>query len=257
MTPRKSWYRIFFWCWRCIKTFSRELSMNWERLACVEMISATSLWGRWSIWNWLSRNACGCFLCQPFQFGMRLRIFNWVSYRLKLFIDFHIISLLADHLLPTGAIVLFQTRWFQTSKHLWGPDAHQFNPDRFLPENISAVHPYAFIPFSQGPRKCIGYKYAHLTMKIFIAHMIRNFKLTTSLKFEEIYLQMEFLLRIKPGYFMTIADRRDFWSLREKFFNLRGETFCMQSQVLFELLNAFLQKRISWAGMKTAKIFIF
>ena len=55
---------------------------------------------------------------------------------------------------------------------IW-PDPEKFDPDRFLNKEVS---PYEWMPFVQGPRMCIGYKFALLEMKLVLAMLIRSLK---------------------------------------------------------------------------------
>jgi Cytochrome P450 len=50
----------------------------------------------------------------------------------------------------------------------WGPDAHLFDPDRFLDERLKktvTVQPYMFLPFNAGPRivRCRVRLYANVS----------------------------------------------------------------------------------------------
>jgi len=44
-------------------------------------------------------------------------------------------------------------------KDLWGPDADEFDPDRFLDHRLQTYllsNAFIFLPFNAGPRICLG-----------------------------------------------------------------------------------------------------
>jgi len=59
-------------------------------------------------------------------------------------------------------------------------DPEQFKPERWSKENRSKINPYSYMPFSKGPRSCIGNKFSVLEQKIFIIHLLQNFVLGES-----------------------------------------------------------------------------
>lgn len=74
--------------------------------------------------------------------------------------------------IKAGATVIISPWILQRHKLLWDqPDA--FKPERFLPENRKAVDRYAYIPFSAGPRVCIGAAFAIQEAMIALAAILR------------------------------------------------------------------------------------
>ena len=92
-------------------------------------------------------------------------------------------------------------------KHIWGEDADQFNPDRFLPENSTNRHQFSFLPFSSGSRICIGFKYSNISLKIAMIKLIQSFKFKTSMNLEEIRLKSYISLKLCTKHLMSVDLR--------------------------------------------------
>ncbi|RZC35451.1 p450 domain containing protein, partial [Asbolus verrucosus] len=61
---------------------------------------------------------------------------------------------IGKYVFPAGTNLFISPFVTHRLPHIF-PDPLKFDPERFSPENISKVHPYAYIPFSAGPRNCI------------------------------------------------------------------------------------------------------
>ncbi|XP_063537245.1 cytochrome P450 4c3-like [Cydia strobilella] len=108
--------------------------------------------------------------------------------------------------LPAGTGAVVGSFALHRSPAVWGPDADKFDPDRFLPERSADLHRAAFVPFSFGPRNCIGRNYGMLILKSVISTIIRSFKIDAD---EVGPLKMELLLFPIRGHQIRITRRDD------------------------------------------------
>lgn len=84
---------------------------------------------------------------------------------------------LGSAFIPKGAMVSFSQYVLQRDPAYW-EDPDTFNPERFLnPENITQ---YAYLPFLNGPRNCLAKRFALVTMKLCIAHVMTKIRFKKS-----------------------------------------------------------------------------
>ncbi|KIM86055.1 hypothetical protein PILCRDRAFT_816602 [Piloderma croceum F 1598] len=80
--------------------------------------------------------------------------------------------------LAAGTKILYSALVMQRRTDLWGPDALEFDPDRFLDDRAKKylVHnPFIFIPFNAGPRICLGQQFAYNEMSYMLIRVLQSF----------------------------------------------------------------------------------
>ena len=82
--------------------------------------------------------------------------------------------------MPRGTHVLIPILALHHDRKLWGEDASEFNPGRFINGVAQAAPPAAFMPFGYGGRACAGQNLAMLEAKLCMALLIRKFSFLLS-----------------------------------------------------------------------------
>ncbi|KAF5302919.1 hypothetical protein FQA39_LY02099 [Lamprigera yunnana] len=112
----------------------------------------------------------------------------------------------SGYTLPAGCTVVIGTIKTHRNPDIY-PNPDVFNPDHFLPVRTASRHYYSFIPFSAGPRSCVGRKYAILKLKILLSTIMRNFVVTSD-KVENNYeLQADIILKRADGFPIKLEPR--------------------------------------------------
>ncbi|XP_044731389.1 cytochrome P450 6k1-like [Chrysoperla carnea] len=54
-----------------------------------------------------------------------------------------------------------------------------YDPERFNDENKSKFPPFAYIPFGEGPRNCVGARFGMVATKVGLVHILKDFEVVT------------------------------------------------------------------------------
>lgn len=107
--------------------------------------------------------------------------------------------------IPKGNICVISIFGIHHNPSVW-PDPEVYNPFRFDPESPQKRSPLAFIPFSAGPRNCIGQTFAMTEMKVVLALTLLRFRVLPDE--EEPRRKPELILRAEGGLWLRVEPLR-------------------------------------------------
>ncbi|KAJ8022840.1 Cytochrome P450 4V2 [Holothuria leucospilota] len=120
-------------------------------------------------------------------------------------------AILSGQTVPKGTLICIGIFFLHRSA-CYFPEPDVFNPDNFLPENIERRHPFVYIPFSAGPRNCIGQKFALMEEKVILATLLRKLKFRSLQSIEDVLPIGNLILRpsdgVTDGLMMEVTPRQ-------------------------------------------------
>jgi len=108
--------------------------------------------------------------------------------------------------LRSGEWVVVLTAALHRDPATWGPDAEEFDPDRFAPERAKGRPKHAFMPFGTGMRACIGRQFALHEAVLALGIIVRRYDLRPD---PEYRLRIREALTVGPeGFHLTPVRRK-------------------------------------------------
>lgn len=82
---------------------------------------------------------------------------------------------LGPYTIKAGTRVAIMIKNLHHNPAVWGDDHDEFNPDRFASSDAPKRHSYAWIPFSSGPRACLGMQFSMIEARVVLAKLIQTY----------------------------------------------------------------------------------
>ncbi|XP_021108186.1 cytochrome P450 3A14 [Heterocephalus glaber] len=109
--------------------------------------------------------------------------------------------------IPKGTVVMVPTFALQKDSKYW-PEPDEFHPERFSKKNKENVDPYIYMPFGNGPRNCIGMRFALMNMKLALIRVLQNFSFQPCKETQiPLILATEGILKPKKPIILKVVSR--------------------------------------------------
>lgn len=115
-------------------------------------------------------------------------------------------DMLAGEKIHPGTLVVISPYVVHRHKLLWR-DPNHFDPTRFMPGEREKIDRFAYLPFGVGARSCIGMSFALQEATIFLAAILRSYRLDLAPGHKVAPIQ-RVTLRPKGGMPMVLRRRR-------------------------------------------------
>ncbi|NP_001091388.1 cytochrome P450 family 4 subfamily F member 22 S homeolog [Xenopus laevis] len=106
--------------------------------------------------------------------------------------------------IPKGNSCLISIYGTHHNPEVW-PNPQVYDPYRFDPEKLQERSAHAFVPFSAGPRNCIGQNFAMAEMKIVLALTLYNFHVRLD-ETKPVRRKPELILRAENGLWLQVEE---------------------------------------------------
>ena len=114
----------------------------------------------------------------------------------------------SGHKVKANSRILFCLYSLGRMKSVWGEDAMEFKPERWISESGRSVHEpsYKFLSFNAGPRTCLGKEVAMTQMKTVAVKIIQNYDINV-VEGHKIKPSPSVILHMKHGLKVTVSKR--------------------------------------------------
>lgn len=109
---------------------------------------------------------------------------------------------------PKGSNLGISTYSMGRMTHIWGADAREFRPERWIDAatgKLAVVSPYKFSAFHGGPRMCLGMNLSMLEMKIVVAGLVSKFHVNIVLG-QQVTYATSLTLGMKNAFMVSVTQ---------------------------------------------------